>query len=212
LFDEIEKAHPDVFNILLQILDDGHLTDGLGRRIDFKNTVLIMTSNIGARQVFKGGGFGFAKSNEESNYETIKSRILEQVKNLFNPEFLNRVDELVVFRHLNRKDMLKIIDIVIEEMLQKVANRNINIELTKGAKEFIAEHAFDPVYGARPLKRTIQKFVEDPIAEELLKGNFSDNSSIRVKKKGEDLEFIEVGKENKSIDTDESTKTEIIKK
>ncbi|MBN2413158.1 ATP-dependent Clp protease ATP-binding subunit [candidate division KSB1 bacterium] len=212
LFDEIEKAHPDVFNILLQILDDGHLTDGLGRRIDFKNTVLIMTSNIGARQVSKGGGFGFAKSNEETNYETIKNRILDQVKNLFNPEFINRVDELVVFRQLDRNDMLKIIDIVIEEMLQKVANRNISIELTKGAKEYISEHAFDPVYGARPLKRTIQKYIEDPIAEELLKGNFMDGSVIRVKKKGEGLDFSEAGKENKSIDTDDSPKTEIVKK
>ena len=212
LFDEIEKAHPDVFNILLQILDDGHLTDGLGRRIDFKNTVLIMTSNIGARQVSKGGGFGFAKSNEDSNYETIKNRIMEQVKNLFNPEFINRVDELIVFRQLNLNDMLKIIDIVIEDMLQKVANRNISIELTKGAKEFIAEIAFDPVYGARPLKRTIQRYVEDPIAEELLKGSFVDGSVIRVKKKGDGLDFAEVGKENKSIDPDDSPKTEIVKK
>ncbi|HPG41799.1 MAG TPA: ATP-dependent Clp protease ATP-binding subunit [bacterium] len=210
LFDEIEKAHPDVFNILLQILDEGHLTDGLGRKIDFKNTVLIMTSNIGARQVTKGGGYGFAKSDDESNYENMKDRILEQVKQLFNPEFINRVDELVVFRQLSQNDMLQIIDIVIDEMLKKVATRNISIELTKGAKEYMAEHAFDPIYGARPLKRTIQKLVEDPIAEKLLKGNFTDGSFIRVKKKGDGLEFIEVTRDEQNLETDESPKTEII--
>ncbi len=139
LFDEIEKAHPDVFNILLQILDDGHVTDGLGRRVDFKNTVLIMTSNIGARQITKGGGIGFAKSDEESDYESMRERLIEEVKHVFNPEFLNRVDDIVVFRQLNRDDMLKIIDIVIAEMLSKVSDRNIMIELSKGAKEFLAD-------------------------------------------------------------------------
>ncbi|MBN1479809.1 ATP-dependent Clp protease ATP-binding subunit [candidate division KSB1 bacterium] len=191
LFDELEKAHPDVFNILLQILDEGHVTDGLGRKVDFKNTVLIMTSNVGARQVSKSSGIGFAQQNEESNYEGMRQRIIEEMKHTFNPEFLNRVDEIVVFRQLNRDDMVKIIDIVMHDMLGKVASRNISIELTKGAKEFIAEYGFDPIYGARPLKRTIQKFVENPIAEELLKGVFTDGARIRVKKKGDGLGFDE---------------------
>ena len=189
LFDEIEKAHPDVFNILLQVLDEGHVTDGLGRKVDFKNTVLIMTSNVGAREVHKGGGFGFSKSDDESNYDSMKNRILEEVKRTFNPEFLNRIDETVVFRQLLKQDMVKIIDLVIEDTLAKASERRIRIELTKGAKDHIAELGFDPVFGARPLKRTIQKHVEDPIAEELLKGNFPDGSTIRVKKKGKELNF-----------------------
>ena len=194
LFDEIEKAHPDVFNILLQILDEGRITDSLGRKIDFKNTILILTSNIGARQIRHGGGIGFSKGDEKSDYDTMKNRIMEEVKRLFNPEFLNRVDEMVVFRHLNIEDMIKIVDIVVEEMLDKVADRDIQIILTKSAKEFIAEKGFDPVFGARPLKRTIQKYIEDPIAEEILRGNFSDGSRIQVKKKGDGLDFNEVGR------------------
>lgn len=206
LFDEIEKAHPDVFNILLQILDEGRITDSLGRKIDFKNTILIMTSNIGARQIRHGGGIGFTKGDEKSDYDTMKNRIMEEVRRLFNPEFINRVDEIVVFRHLNQEDMAKIVDIVVEEMLDKVADRNIKILLTKGAKEFIAEKGFDPVFGARPLKRTIQKYVEDPIAEEILKGNFSDGSRIQVKKKGDGLDFNEVGnRTTHTIDSEEES-------
>ncbi len=203
LFDEIEKAHPDVFNILLQILDEGRITDSLGRRIDFKNTILIMTSNIGARQIRQGGGIGFSKNDEQADYESMKSRIMEEVKRVFNPEFLNRVDEIIVFRHLSKEDMVKIVDIVVEEMLEKVSDRDIQIQLTKSAKEFIAEKGFDPVFGARPLKRTIQRYIEDPIAEEILRGNFSDGSRIQVRKKGDALEFIEVGKRAaQSIDSD----------
>jgi ATP-dependent Clp protease ATP-binding subunit ClpC len=192
LFDEIEKAHPDIFNILLQILDDGRLTDGLGRRVDFKNTILILTSNIGARQIRRGGGYGFTQGNEKEDYDTMKNQIMEDVKRLFNPEFINRLDEVVVFRHLNHDDMLKIIDIQIEEMLNKVAQRQIEITLTRPAKEFLAEKGFDSVYGARPLKRIIQKFIEDAIAEEMLKGNFADGSCIEVRRKGDNLEFIEM--------------------
>jgi len=192
LFDEIEKAHPDVFNILLQILDEGRITDSLGRKIDFKNTILILTSNIGARQIRAGGGLGFSKGDEKSDYDSMKGRIMEEVKRIFNPEFINRVDDIVVFRHLTQEDMVQIVDIVIEEMLDKVADRDIEIALTKSAKEYIAEKGFDPVFGARPLKRTIQKYVEDPIAEEILKGNFTDGSRIQVKKKGDALEFIEM--------------------
>jgi len=124
----------------------------------------------------------------------MKNRIMEEVKRLFNPEFLNRVDEMVVFRHLNKEDMIKIVDIVVEEILDKVADRDIQVILTKSAKKFIAEKGIDPVFGARPLKRTIQKYIEDPIAEEILKGNFSDGSRIQVKKKGDDLDFNEVGR------------------
>ncbi len=194
LFDEIEKAHPDVFNILLQILDDGQLTDGLGRKVDFKNTILILTSNLGARDIKKGSGIGFSLDSDGIDYDVMRGKIMEEVKRLFNPEFINRVDEIAVFRSLEKEHTVQIIDIVIEEMLGKVQDREIEIELTKGAKAFVAEHGFDPVYGARPLRRTIQKFIEDPIAEEILKGKFSDGSQILVKKKGDELDFTEVGR------------------
>ena len=204
LFDEIEKAHPDVFNILLQILDEGHLTDSLGRKVDFRNTVLILTSNIGARQISKGGSLGFnSKGEEEADYEGMRERLIEEVKHVFNPEFLNRVDDIVVFRQLGRGDMLAIVDIVIEEMLGKVADRHISIELTKGAKEFIAALGFDPMFGARPLRRTIQRHVEDAIAEELLRGHFGDGSIIRVRKKGDGLDFIDARVIEESISDDD---------
>ncbi len=201
LFDELEKAHPDVFNLLLQVLDEGYVTDGLGRKVDFRNTVLIMTSNIGAREITKGGGFGFSKADPDSDYEAMRSRIVDQVKNVFNPEFINRVDDIVVFRQLGMQDMVKIIDLVIDDMLQKVKDRNIKIELTKAAKDFLTENGFDPVYGARPLKRIIQKFIEDPIAEEILRGKFGDGSVIQVNKKGEELDFIETDREETKCDS-----------
>ncbi len=192
LFDEIEKAHPDIFNILLQILDDGQLTDGLGRRVDFRNTILIMTSNIGAREIKKGGGIGFSAIRDDIDYDVMRHKIMEEVKRIFNPEFINRVDEIVVFRALAKEHMMQIVDVVIAETLKKVEDMSINVDLTKSAKEFVVEHGFDPVYGARPLRRTIQKYVEDPIAEEILKGKFSEGSNIQVRKKGEELEFVEV--------------------
>lgn len=192
LFDEIEKAHPDVFNILLQILDDGQLTDGLGRKVDFKNTILIMTSNVGAREIRKSGGFGFTTDAGAIDYDKMQSKIMDEVKRLFNPEFLNRVDEIVVFRSLNRVHMEQIIEIVLKEMLDKVSDREIEISLTKGAKEILIEKGFDENYGARPLRRVIQKFIEDQIAEEMLRGKFADGSKIQVKRKGDDLEFVEV--------------------
>ncbi|MCD6166637.1 ATP-dependent Clp protease ATP-binding subunit [candidate division KSB1 bacterium] len=195
LFDEIEKAHPDVFNILLQILDEGHITDGLGRKVDFKNTILIMTSNLGVRDIQKSGGIGFAtRTDEQSNYEVMKEKIITEVKRVFNPEFLNRVDEIVVFRQLTRQDMMKIVDIVMNDVAKRLKERDIEITLTGGAKEYIVEKGFDPVFGARPLKRTIQSLVEDPLAEELLKGKFQDGSHIQIRKKKSGLEFVEIGR------------------
>lgn len=194
LFDEIEKAHPDVFNILLQILDEGHLTDGLGRKVDFKNTILIMTSNIGVRNIKKGGKFGFAKEDESSEYKFMSEKIMEEVRKVFNPEFLNRLDEIVVFHPLKKKDMMKIVDIVLQDLVKRLEDRDIEISLTEGARELLVEKGFDPVFGARPLKRTIQKYLEDPLAEELLKGTFQDGSHIQVRKKGDQLEFVEIGR------------------
>jgi len=201
LFDEIEKAHPDVFNILLQILDEGHVTDGLGRKVDFKNTILIMTSNIGIRDVKKGGAFGFGKHDEQSDYEHMSDKILEETRRVFNPEFLNRLDELIVFHALTKKHMMKIVTIVLEEVVLRLEDRELELTLTEGAKEFLVDQGFDPIYGARPLKRTIQKFLEDPLAEELLRGKFQDGSNIQVRKKGEGLDFVEIGRKYIDVDT-----------
>ena len=165
--------------------------------MDFCNTILIMTSNIGAREIKKGGGIGFSSVTDDIDYDTMRHRIMDEVKRLFNPEFINRIDEIVVFRSLSKEHMLEIVDIVVDEMLHKVEDLDIEIELTKGAKEFIVEKGFDPVYGARPLRRTIQKYIEDPIAEELLKGTFGEGSHVQVKKKGDGLDFVEVARKKR---------------
>jgi ATP-dependent Clp protease ATP-binding subunit ClpC len=192
LLDEIEKAHPDVFNILLQVLDDGILTDSLGRKVSFKNVVVIMTSNIGARDMNKTGAFGFsAKNDADDEYTRMKAKVEESAKKLFNPEFINRIDETIVFKSLDKEAVLKIIDVSMTEVEQKLKERNLHITLTQEAKEFIAEKGFDPVYGARPLRRAIQKYLEDPVAEQLLKGLFTDGSHISVELKGGELEFSE---------------------
>jgi len=187
LFDEIEKAHPDVFNMLLQVLDDGILTDGLGRRVDFKNTILIMTSNIGSKDINKNVNFGFSASGLTMSYDKMKEKILENVKKIFNPEFINRLDEMIVFKALDHKDMGKIVELVLEEVSEKISDRVKNIYLTKGAKEYIIEKGFDPVYGARPLRRAVQKNIEDPIAEEILKGKITSDVNVKFQLRGGNL-------------------------
>ncbi len=199
LLDEIEKAHPDVFNILLQVLDDGILTDSLGRRVDFKNTILIMTSNIGARDIKSSGGFGFGDNTVQDKYKAMKNVIEEALKRVFNPEFLNRVDDTIVFHSLEKSHIMKIIDIATKDLFKRMSSMNITIELNKPAKEFLAEKGFDPAFGARPLRRALQKYVEDPVSEEILKGKFSDGSKIKVKfnKKTEQLKFVDANKNRK---------------
>jgi len=199
LLDEIEKAHPDVFNILLQVLDDGILTDSLGRRVDFKNTILIMTSNIGARDIKSSGGFGFGDNSIQDRYKAMKNVIEEALKRVFNPEFLNRVDDTIVFHSLEKSHIMKIIDIATKDLFKRMSSMNITIELNKPAKEFLAEKGFDPAFGARPLRRALQKYVEDPVSEEILKGKFSDGSKIKVKfnKKTEQLKFTDANKNRK---------------
>ena len=195
LLDEIEKAHPDIFNILLQVLDEGHLTDSLGRRVDFKNTILIMTSNVGTREIKQNMNYGFTGQNQTDDFEKMKSKISDELKRIFNPEFLNRIDDIVFFNSLQIDDMVKIVEIVLKEMSDKVADRKIQFVLTDGAKRYIAENGFDPVNGARPLKRAIQKFIEDPIADEILKGTFGEGSIIQIKMKNKnELGFFEIGK------------------
>ncbi|MCS7082866.1 MAG: ATP-dependent Clp protease ATP-binding subunit [Bacteroidetes bacterium] len=189
LLDEIEKAHPDVFNILLQVLDDGILTDGLGRRVDFRNTIIIMTSNIGARDIRNlGKGIGFAPTTQEVNYKNIKSTIEDALRRVFNPEFLNRIDDVIVFHPLEKPHIYQIIDVMTADLMRRVRELGYELEITRAAKDFLVEKGYDPQFGARPLRRAIQKYVEDPMAEEILKGTFKEGDKIKLdwdKKTGE---------------------------
>lgn len=182
LLDEIEKAHPDVFNILLQVLDDGILTDSLGRKVDFRNTIIIMTSNIGARDIRNlGQGIGFSPGDSSLDYEKMKSTIQDALKKVFNPEFLNRIDDVITFRALEKKDIFQIIDLLSDELFKRVRELGYEVEVTKGAKDFISDKGFDQKYGARPLKRAIQKYVEEPLAEELLESGHPEGSGLKIK-------------------------------
>ncbi len=196
LLDEIEKAHPDVFNILLQVLDDGILTDSLGRRVDFKNTILIMTSNIGSRDIKTTGGMGFSQDTHTDKYKAMKSGIEDALKRVFNPEFLNRVDDTIIFHQLDREHILKIIDIAANDLFSRMRSLGITIELSPEAKEFLADKGYDPAFGARPLRRAVMKYVEDPLAEEILRGKFQPGTKVRALLDAEkqELTFVDAGK------------------
>ena len=180
LLDEIEKAHPDIYNLLLQILDDGILTDSYGRKINFKNTIIIMTSNAGAREVRHSSGMGFTKMGEMDDYERMETAIREEVKRVFSPEFLNRVDEQIVFRALSKKDLVSVVDIQMGFLQKNLSDRGILLEMSQEAKEFVVNHNYDASLGARPIRRSIQNLVEDEIAEGLLLGTMTDFSTIYV--------------------------------
>jgi ATP-dependent Clp protease ATP-binding subunit ClpC len=185
LLDEIEKAHPDVFNLLLQVLDDGALTDSLGRKVDFRNTIIIMTSNIGARDIKNmGQGIGFGPSDSTFDYAKMKSVIQDALRKVFNPEFLNRVDDVIVFKPLERDDIFKIIENMADELFKRIKDLGFDIDMSKGAKDFLADKGFDQKYGARPLRRAIQRYVEDPLAEELLGSDRPEGSTVKVKMNG----------------------------
>jgi len=180
LLDEIEKAHPEVFNILLQILEDGRLTDAHGRVVNFKNAVIIMTSNVGTRQVEKGGALGFHSGSEEASYEAVRDKLLNELKHAFNPEFLNRVDESIVFRSLRKDEIRSIIEIMLKQVGDRLKDRRITLEITDAAKEFLIEKGFSPSFGARPLRRAIQKYIEDAMADEILRGRIPEGNVVRI--------------------------------
>jgi ATP-dependent Clp protease ATP-binding subunit ClpC len=182
LLDEIEKAHPDVFNLLLQVLDDGHMTDGLGRKVDFKNTILIMTSNIGARQLQDfGTGVGFGtKAKQDQEEDAQKTVIQNALRKAFSPEFLNRIDDMILFKSLQREDIHKIIDLELKKLYGRINNLGYEIDMNEKAKDFIVEKGYDEKFGARPLKRAIQKYIEDPLAEEIIKANLQEGDKIHV--------------------------------
>ncbi len=190
LFDEIEKAHPDVMHLLLQILEDGKVTDSLGRKIDFRNTVIIMTSNVGAELIKRQTTMGFgAASKDEGNYETMREKILEETKRVFKPEFLNRLDEIIVFHTLSKPDLMRIVDLEVAKVKARLKIKEIEIALDGPAHEFVIEKGYDPTYGARPMRRAVERYLEDPLAEELLKGNIKAGDLVEVSVKDEKLAF-----------------------
>ena len=194
LFDEIEKAHPDVFNLLLQIMEDGRLTDGQGHTVDFRNAVIIMTSNVGARDLAKGQGLGFAaeKGLSEGDHQKAKERVIEAMKQAFRPEFLNRIDDIVVFRSLSRQELLKIVDLMLTEVKERVKERGIDISVSQEARDFLLEKGYDPKYGARPLRRTIQRMVEDRLADLFLEGRFKEGARVGIEPGEDQLAFTEI--------------------
>jgi ATP-dependent Clp protease ATP-binding subunit ClpC len=186
LFDEVEKAHPDVFNTLLQILEDGRLTDAQGRQVDFKNTVLIMTSNLGTRDISKGFNLGFSRAEDkQGNYERMKAKVQDELKQHFRPEFLNRIDDIVVFHQLSQEEIITIVDLMLNRVDAQLKNRDMGLELTSRAKHVLAERGYDPVLGARPLRRTIQREIEDALSEKILYGELSAGSIVVVDVDGE---------------------------
>jgi ATP-dependent Clp protease ATP-binding subunit ClpC len=200
LLDEIEKAHPDIFNILLQVLDDGQLTDGLGRKVDFKNTMIIMTSNIGVRQLKDfGDGVGFATAAKTTNSEENNRGVIEKaLKRTFSPEFLNRIDDVIIFNSLDQENINQIIDIIMKNVLKRLNNLGFDMVLTDEAKKYIAEKGYDQAFGARPLHRAIQKYLEDPLAEEILNHRIKNGDMVTAgfNKEEEKIEFTIAHSEN----------------
>jgi ATP-dependent Clp protease ATP-binding subunit ClpB len=185
LLDEIEKAHPDVFNVLLQILDDGRLTDSQGRVVDFRNTVIIMTSNIGSQFIVEAGAVPDAPA-----WDRIEQRVRDELRTFFRPEFLNRVDDVIVFHQLSREDIVAIVDLQLAHLRRLLADRHLGLEVTPEARQLLAEQGYDPVYGARPLKRAIQRLLQNPIALEVLEGAYHAGDVIRVERKADGLRFV----------------------
>jgi ATP-dependent Clp protease ATP-binding subunit ClpC len=180
LFDEIEKAHPDVWNMLLQILEEGKLTDNVGRVVNFRNTVILMTSNVGSDTIKRQSTLGFSPITDENSYEKMRERIMEDAKKTFRPEFLNRLDDLIVFRALTKSDLVQILDLEVSKVLVRLKTRNYVLTLDEKAKDFLVEKGYDPQYGARPMRRSVERFLEDPLAEEILKGNLHEGEPIQV--------------------------------
>jgi ATP-dependent Clp protease ATP-binding subunit ClpC len=189
LFDEVEKAHPDVWNILLQILEEGKLTDNVGRVVNFRNAIILMTSNVGSDTIKRQSTLGFSPISDEATYEKMRERIMDESKRTFRPEFLNRLDDVIVFRSFTREDLIRILDLEIEKVLLRLRHKNIKVELDETAKEFLVEKGYNPDFGARPMRRAVERFLEDPLAEEILKGGLHENEPIVVTRDGEKLSF-----------------------
>src|ERR1700726_2966192 len=189
LFDEIEKAHPDVMHLLLQILEEGKITDSLGQKIDFRNTIIIMTSNVGAELIKRQTAMGFGAIAGHGSYEAMRDKILDESKRVFKPEFLNRLDDIIVFHQLERSDLVKIVDLEVAKVIQRVRAKDIKVHLDTAALEFLIDKGYDPTYGARPMRRAVEKYLEDPLAEEFLRGNIKQGDTLEVHAAGEQLTF-----------------------
>ena len=189
LFDEVEKAHPDVMNMLLQILEEGKLTDSVGRVVDFRNTIILLTSNVGSETIRKQTTIGFTAASEGMSYEKMREKILDDAKKVFRPEFLNRLDDVIVFRALNKPDLIQILDLEVKKVMERLKGRNIQLHLDEKANDFLVEKGYDPIYGARPMRRSVERYLEDPLAEEILKGHLHDNDPIHVTVEGDKLAF-----------------------
>jgi ATP-dependent Clp protease ATP-binding subunit ClpC len=190
LFDEVEKAHPDVMHLLLQILEEGKITDSLGRKIDFRNTIIIMTSNVGADLIRRQTTLGFGAPKLDDNYDVMRDKILEETKRIFKPEFLNRLDDTIVFHTLTKPDLIQIVDLEVAKVIQRIKAKDIHLILEESAKDFLIEKGYDPQYGARPMRRAVERYLEDPLAEEMLRGTIKTHENIHVKRDGEKLTFV----------------------
>jgi ATP-dependent Clp protease ATP-binding subunit ClpC len=194
LLDEVEKAHPNVFNTMLQVMDDGRLTDGHGRTVDFKNTVVIMTSNAGADIIKREGQLGFATpkdkaATQKQSYEDMKKKVLTELQKRFRPEFLNRLDDIIVFHQLTEEQLRSIVELMVRDLKGRLAERKLDLELTEAAKAWLVKQGYDPVYGARPLRRAIERYVENPLSAKILQGEFADGDSVLVDVGEEGLTF-----------------------
>src|SRR5256712_5094530 len=189
LFDEIEKAHPDVWNMLLQILEEGKLTDNVGRVVNFRNTIILMTSNVGSDTIKKQSTLGFSPISDENSYEKMREKIMDEARKTFRPEFLNRLDDLIVFRSLTKPDLIQILGLEINKVLARLKSKNLAIELDDKAKDFLVEKGYDPQFGARPMRRSVERFLEDPLAEEILRGTFHEGEPIVVSVENDHLVF-----------------------
>jgi ATP-dependent Clp protease ATP-binding subunit ClpC len=189
LFDEIEKAHPDVMHLLLQILEEGKVTDSLGRKIDFRNTIIIMTSNVGAELIKRQAVLGFNAIAGQDSYEAMRDKILDESKRVFNPEFLNRLDDLIVFRQLQRNDLVKIVELEVAKVIGRIRAKDIKVQMDATAVDFLIDKGYDPIYGARPMRRAVEKYLEDPLAEGFLRGNIKQGDTLEVYAADEQLAF-----------------------
>ena len=190
LLDEVEKAHPEVFNILLQILEDGRLTDAQGRTVDFRNAIVIMTSNIGAATISRNTPLGFSISDDAGlTYDDMKSKIMGELKKVFRPELINRIDEVIVFHKLTKEEITEIVDLLMIRLQNQLADRGVSLQLTDDAKDLLVEQGYDPTMGARPLRRAIQRLIEDRLADEVLGGNLPEGATILVEREGDEMQF-----------------------
>jgi ATP-dependent Clp protease ATP-binding subunit ClpC len=201
LLDEIEKAHPDVFSILLQVFDDGRLTDSWGHVVDFRNTVVILTSNIGTKRIGKVSGMGFHLQDEEASYVAMKEKIMVEVKKTFNPEFLNRIDEIIVFRPLSIEAIKTIVDIMMRKVNERLVDKNITIRISEEVRDFLVNKGYDPEYGARPLRRTIQRYIEDTLSQLIIDGTIPENTDIEAYLENEEIRFRATERSKVLVDT-----------